>query len=119
MLSRKPLLTTKNPKLEKLKFIAHKLRDGKLLCDLLVKLDPGCFSRNKIRYIKSHEHLRMSEFNCSQNINWFLQILDREFQIKVGLVKSFYFFTEKVVANPERIPLKLQICITIIIFEQC
>lgn len=92
MLSRKPLLTTKNPKLEKLKFIAHKLRDGKLLCDLLVKLDPGCFSRNKIRYIKSHEHLRMSEFNCSQNINWFLQILDREFQIKVGLVKSFYFF---------------------------
>ena len=62
--------------------MARKCRDGKVLCDLLVKLDHGCFSRNQIRYNKNQQNLKMSEFSCAQNISWFLMVLDREFMIK-------------------------------------
>ena len=66
--------------------MARKCRSGKVLCDLLVKLDYDCFVRNQIKYHKNQQNLKMSEFSCAQNISWFLMVLDREFMIKETFV---------------------------------
>ena len=87
--------------------------DGKLLCELLDVLIPRCFAKNGIRFHKSEQALRHSEYQCSgrfsnwnishhlkknlenivvkpasiwnsfsENINWFLDILNKEFKIR-------------------------------------
>merc|ERR1711935_1167061 len=57
-----PQLTTNE---ERLNFVARKCRSGKVLCDLLVKLDYDCFVRNQIKYNKNQQNLKMSEFVVS------------------------------------------------------
>jgi len=66
---------------DRVKFLSRKLRDGKLLCELLDVLIPRCFAKNGIRFHKSEQALRHSEYQCSENINWFLDILNKEFKI--------------------------------------
>jgi hypothetical protein len=70
---------------DRVKYFSRKIRNGKLLCELLDVLIPRCFAKNGIRFHKSEQALRHSEYleyiECAENINWFLDILHKEFKI--------------------------------------
>ena len=50
------------------------LRNGRILCQLIEKMRPSCFRVRGIRYNRTDNAL-ISEYNCLQNIHWFLEVV--------------------------------------------